>query len=191
MVLTSSIGCLVSFSISASPMQLASVDIIALLTEQQVCWVKSDAAGLCLQFLQPSSLLANAKSTNFTPPRLNGSSIRLFGKPVDWLLLNALSQLLSDVGWLKLLLLAPHPQLSIALLIQLSDVLSTEQQRQLDEFAAEHHIEVVYLAAKSVRLNKPGLLVMDMDSTALSIECIDEIAMLAGVRRLRRLLPEQ
>lgn len=30
-------------------------------------------------------------------------------------------------------------------------------------------------------LSKPGLVLMDMDSTAISIECIDEIAMLAGV----------
>lgn len=30
-------------------------------------------------------------------------------------------------------------------------------------------------------LNRPGLLVMDMDSTAIQIECIDEIAKLAGV----------
>lgn len=30
-------------------------------------------------------------------------------------------------------------------------------------------------------LNKPGLLVMDMDSTTIEIECIDEIAKLAGV----------
>jgi len=30
-------------------------------------------------------------------------------------------------------------------------------------------------------LNEPGLLVMDMDSTAIRIECIDEIARLAGV----------
>lgn len=32
----------------------------------------------------------------------------------------------------------------------------------------------------NVRLSQPGLLVMDMDSTAIKIECIDEIAKLAG-----------
>ncbi|TDQ59627.1 phosphoserine phosphatase [Mesocricetibacter intestinalis] len=32
----------------------------------------------------------------------------------------------------------------------------------------------------SPRLSRPGLLVMDMDSTAIQIECIDEIAKLAG-----------
>ncbi|NMH66561.1 phosphoserine phosphatase SerB [Shewanella salipaludis] len=31
------------------------------------------------------------------------------------------------------------------------------------------------------QLNKPGLLVMDMDSTAIEIECIDELAAMAGV----------
>ncbi|CSI73813.1 phosphoserine phosphatase [Vibrio cholerae] len=30
-------------------------------------------------------------------------------------------------------------------------------------------------------LTKPGLIVLDMDSTAIQIECIDEIAKLAGV----------
>ncbi len=30
-------------------------------------------------------------------------------------------------------------------------------------------------------LNKPGVIVLDMDSTAIQIECIDEIAKLAGV----------
>ncbi|MCG9690935.1 phosphoserine phosphatase [Vibrio sp. Isolate22] len=33
-------------------------------------------------------------------------------------------------------------------------------------------------------LSKPGLIVMDMDSTAIQIECIDEIAKLAGVGEL-------
>ena len=34
---------------------------------------------------------------------------------------------------------------------------------------------------KTPRLREPGLLLMDMDSTAIRIECIDEIAKLAGV----------
>lgn len=34
---------------------------------------------------------------------------------------------------------------------------------------------------KIPHLRTPGLLVMDMDSTAIQIECIDEIAKLAGV----------
>ncbi|WP_213990519.1 phosphoserine phosphatase [Sodalis sp. dw_96] len=34
---------------------------------------------------------------------------------------------------------------------------------------------------KTPHLHKPGLLIMDMDSTAIQVECIDEIAKLAGV----------
>ena len=36
----------------------------------------------------------------------------------------------------------------------------------------------------SPKLSQAGLLVMDMDSTAIQIECIDEIAKLAGVGEL-------
>ncbi|MBN0387213.1 phosphoserine phosphatase, partial [Pseudomonas aeruginosa] len=37
---------------------------------------------------------------------------------------------------------------------------------------------------KIPHLRTPGLLVMDMDSTAIQIECIDEIAKLAGTGEL-------
>ena len=40
-------------------------------------------------------------------------------------------------------------------------------------------------------LSQPGLLVMDMDSTAIQIECIDEIAKLAGVGEAVSLVTEQ
>jgi phosphoserine phosphatase len=39
----------------------------------------------------------------------------------------------------------------------------------------------VAIQGKRPTLSKPGLLVMDMDSTVIAIECIDEIAKLAGV----------
>lgn len=42
-------------------------------------------------------------------------------------------------------------------------------------------IEVFQLKADAPVLNQPGLLVMDMDSTAIEIECIDELAEMAGV----------
>ena len=46
--------------------------------------------------------------------------------------------------------------------------------------AAESGLDVAPLG-KIPHLRTPGLLVMDMDSTAIEIECIDEIAKLAGV----------
>ena len=58
---------------------------------------------------------------------------------------------------------------------------------QLAEIAKELSLEIVVMPDKKgstapcPSLLSPGLLVMDMDSTAISIECIDEIAKLAGV----------
>lgn len=55
------------------------------------------------------------------------------------------------------------------------------------ELTAEHEtilqaLELDYARINDVPdLNKPGLIVLDMDSTAIEIECIDEIAKLAGV----------
>lgn len=45
--------------------------------------------------------------------------------------------------------------------------------------AHEAQLDVAPLG-KIPHLRTPGLLVMDMDSTAIQIECIDEIAKLAG-----------
>jgi len=41
--------------------------------------------------------------------------------------------------------------------------------------------EIVLIQQPLARLNQPGLLVMDMDSTAIEIECIDELAAMSGV----------
>lgn len=55
------------------------------------------------------------------------------------------------------------------------------------ELTSEHEtilkaLELDYARIQDVPdLTKPGLIVLDMDSTAIQIECIDEIAKLAGV----------
>lgn len=59
-------------------------------------------------------------------------------------------------------------------------LVSSLSQAQLEAFplsVAELHVITLALP----RLNHPGLLVMDMDSTAIQIECIDELAAMAGV----------
>lgn len=48
-------------------------------------------------------------------------------------------------------------------------------------FDSEQDIELFRLDAGVPVLNSPGVLVMDMDSTAIEIECIDELAEMAGV----------
>ena len=47
-------------------------------------------------------------------------------------------------------------------------------------YAIEENIEIA-LIKQAPRLDHPGVLVMDMDSTTIKIECIDEIAAQAGV----------
>ena len=50
----------------------------------------------------------------------------------------------------------------------------------LNNFILQHNIEGA-LIKNAPSLTTPGLLIMDMDSTTIEIECIDEIAKLAGV----------
>jgi len=53
-------------------------------------------------------------------------------------------------------------------------------RKALAEFTLTNNIEAALLSHVPT-LSEPGLLVMDMDSTTIEIECIDEIAKLAGV----------
>mgnify|MGYP006400739233 CR=1 FL=1 len=53
-------------------------------------------------------------------------------------------------------------------------------RKKLAEFTLTHGLEAA-LIVNAPSLAQPGLLVMDMDSTTIEIECIDEIAVLAGV----------
>ena len=52
--------------------------------------------------------------------------------------------------------------------------------QQLEDVANRFSVELC-LVDKTPLLTKPGLLLMDMDSTVIAVECIDEIAELAGV----------
>lgn len=62
---------------------------------------------------------------------------------------------------------------------QLAFFNSEQSARTLRALAAEYQADIADLDIVA-RLSQPGLLVMDMDSTAIKIECIDEIAKLAG-----------
>lgn len=50
----------------------------------------------------------------------------------------------------------------------------------IENAAIQHQVELVVLT-NPPKLSEPGLLLMDMDSTVIQMECIDEIANLAGV----------
>ena len=53
-------------------------------------------------------------------------------------------------------------------------------RQQLVQFNLDHKIESI-LIENAPKLASPGVLLMDMDSTTIKIECIDELAKLAGV----------
>lgn len=106
-------------------------------------------------------------------------SIRCFGAELTAL---QLSQILALLGPQQVLvrLYQPHPELAPALVLDINQPLSAAGVLAIRELAAHWPVELVCLN-HFVSLTKPGLLVMDMDSTAIQIECIDEIAVLAGV----------
>ncbi|GGJ04039.1 phosphoserine phosphatase SerB [Shewanella hanedai] len=52
---------------------------------------------------------------------------------------------------------------------------------QFTQLSSIEALEVFVISETQAVLNRPGLLVMDMDSTAIEIECIDELAVMAGV----------
>lgn len=56
----------------------------------------------------------------------------------------------------------------------------SDARASLSQFCLANQIEAA-LVENAPNLNEPGVLVMDMDSTTIKIECIDEIAVLAGV----------
>ncbi|WDE14413.1 phosphoserine phosphatase SerB [Thalassomonas haliotis] len=63
---------------------------------------------------------------------------------------------------------------------QVSSQNPAQSRQLLAQFSLKHNIEAALLK-DAPSLSEPGLLVMDMDSTTIEIECIDEIAALAGV----------
>ncbi|CAM4021947.1 MULTISPECIES: phosphoserine phosphatase SerB [Pseudoalteromonas] len=74
----------------------------------------------------------------------------------------------------------PDPSLTPALCFYSDTANASINPLLLNEFAHPLGFQLVQVS-KPPKLTAPGLLVMDMDSTAITIECIDEIARLADV----------
>jgi len=77
-------------------------------------------------------------------------------------------------------LVKPTDSLDGAISFNLNAAVNNQTKLLLNEWAETQNIELCYLE-DAPTLSQTGLLVMDMDSTAIEIECIDEIAKLAGV----------
>lgn len=128
--------------------------------------------------------LAKAQRDNAMPsstPSHASPVLRLFaGELSGHILQKILHIVAANDPAVNLRCLQPHTDLTMALEFALPKPLNPAQQQQLAELAAMHTLELLYLPTRPT-LSQPGLLVMDMDSTAIQIECIDEIAILAGV----------
>ncbi|MCL1051124.1 phosphoserine phosphatase SerB [Shewanella abyssi] len=76
-------------------------------------------------------------------------------------------------------------ELSLALISRTTGLSCIEvcaiEPLEFDTLTNVPQLEVFEIKADAPVLNQPGLLVMDMDSTAIEIECIDELAEMAGV----------
>ncbi len=108
------------------------------------------------------------------------ASLRIFSGGFTLSQLFAVLKLLpADVAY-RVSVYRPHADLALAVRIDLPQALSADQILALRQLSEPWVAELVYLPAP-VLLQQPGVLVMDMDSTAIQIECIDEIAKLAGV----------
>lgn len=156
--------------------QVAASPVKQLLVNQRYM-LKWQPQALLLHSKQSLALPETAEFTLTLPAQV--AVLRLFGDALNWAALHKVMQCFTETV-LACRLYQPHSELSAAVELALPAALTATQLQQLNELAAGLDIELVYLPTAPV-LAKPGLLVMDMDSTAIQIECIDEIANLAGV----------
>lgn len=156
------------------PQQQAQVSLPQIVAAKGPLLASATAAG----FQYQAAALTDQTAQQITQ-HLAVSSIRCFGAELT---AAQLCQILALVAPQQALvrLYQPHPELSPAIVLDFTVRLSTDTVVAIREVAAQWPVELVCLD-HFVSLAKPGLLVMDMDSTAIQIECIDEIAVLAGV----------
>lgn len=135
-------------------------------------------------------LISNSQYDNFAPSSINSrgfitqgehSSLVIFAEGLSLEKVFSACSALSDHLNVLYFQLIRMPQLTgcaIVVKVQRKDEL--DLRCVLEKVAKEHFVELC-LVDQCPSLAKPGLLIMDMDSTAIGVECIDEIAILAGV----------
>ena len=116
----------------------------------------------------PTALLANEESIQ------NGEPFILYGTKLDMTNLEKFQQKCGQ-----------NFQIFDVWMVEQNIVVLLKGQWFADFIKFAHDVEVdIAKLDFSPKLSQAGLLVMDMDSTAIQIECIDEIAKLAGVGEL-------
>jgi len=173
-----SIGTPVSFFYQLSSTQLLADSPLSSLNT-------SDRYAVCLRqealYLRSDHPLNLLHSDGFeTATQSPVAVLCLFAEYLSWSAIKTVLLTLGIETALDCRLYRPHPALAGAVELALPQVLTQDAQQALSEIALRAGIELVYLQTRP-SLSVPGVLVMDMDSTAIQIECIDEIATLAGV----------
>lgn len=182
MVIPLSIGNPVSFFYQLNP-QSARFPLPAVIANPNAEYALGITNGmLLLHSSQPLQAMTPCDQL-MAPAADTQAKIRIFGSALSWQVLSELMHYLAAPSLIDYSHYQPHPDLPVAVQLNLPFTLSLQQQSQLSADAARWQVELVYLEHVPT-LSKPGLLVMDMDSTAIEIECIDEIARLAGVGEL-------
>lgn len=116
----------------------------------------------------PTALLVNKD------PIQNGEPFILYGTKLDMITLEKFQQKCGQ-----------NFQILDVWMVEQNIVVLLKGQWFVDFINFAHDLEVdIAKLDFSPKLSQAGLLVMDMDSTAIQIECIDEIAKLAGVGKL-------
>ncbi|MEO3865959.1 phosphoserine phosphatase SerB [Rheinheimera fenheensis] len=177
MVNPASIGISLSFFYQLSLSQVGQTTALLPLMPLQTYVLQCEEQQMLLHSAMPMPITPAAAFA--LPDNTIVASVRLFGSGLSLSVLAQLLQALWPNTAINCQLYQPHPALAVAVKLHLTQSLSAAQQLQLAQLATELQVEQVYLTA-APSLRHPGVLVMDMDSTAIQIECIDEIAKLAG-----------
>lgn len=121
------------------------------------------------------------KNTSISPSKDEVQYLVAFDGELDHVLLTTLQAFLNEqqINNCQICLYQPLRDLKPALAIAFSPVKPTVRE-QFERLQTQVSSQLAMFCAPPT-LHQPGLLVMDMDSTAIEIECIDEIARLAGV----------
>ncbi|AWB68955.1 phosphoserine phosphatase SerB [Saccharobesus litoralis] len=123
----------------------------------------------------------NDPSQYILASRHNGTSVTVYGKKFDTVDYQQLASQLTDTGLTGVQIIdALDEQSDAALSFIYQGELADTTWTAIKEWALANTLDVWRLAERPT-INQPGLLLMDMDSTTIKIECIDEIAKLAGV----------
>lgn len=129
----------------------------------------------------------DTEELDFVPP-VAAQRLILQGA-VSWPLISALTQsMVSYQAAVELKVLTEHARGAV---VTMSMTDATAQHKATLLAVAESFGVDMQCVSQLPTLQRPGLLVMDMDSTAITIECIDEIAHLAGVGEQVAAITEQ